>query len=289
MIERAARVGRWVARIFGTLMVLLFLVLFFGEGPPRFSQFTTREWLIFFAWVVLELGLILAWVWEGLGGLLTLAGFLFLGLLDRRVLGMGPVLLCAATGCLHLLCWWKLRARREPPPSSVRQRVFLAILWTGVGIIVLLLANEALLTPPLMTPAFKLPPVMVGAWQAKVKEINVALSIRSDGALSGTIGDATVANGRIIGNRSWLGRTLNWRSDYLILGNLSGSVMASPPRKWRRFSAPINLGGNDLVGTLFLFGRTGQDDAIDRLDFRKPLVLRQLRLEKQEPAKSPFD
>lgn len=244
MIELAARVGRWVARILGALMALMFVALFFGE-PPRFSQLTTRELLMFLAGGALEVGLILAWAWEGLGGLLILAGFLCLGLLDRKAFGMDPLQLCAAIGCLHLLCWWELRARREPPPSIPHQGILLAIMWTGVGIIVLLLANEAFLAPPLMTPTLTPPPAMVGTWQGDVKGMHIALTIRSDGAASGTIGDAAIADGRIIFNRSWFGQLLHWRTDYLIQGNLPGKA---------HFSAPLNSRGNELAGTFFLVG-----------------------------------
>ena len=43
---RAAVVGRWTALILGTLMVLLFLAFFFGEGPPNFFHLTTSERVI---------------------------------------------------------------------------------------------------------------------------------------------------------------------------------------------------------------------------------------------------
>jgi hypothetical protein len=114
-----------------------------------------------------------------------------------------------------------------------------------VGIIVLLLANEAFLSPPLMTPKLTPSPAIVGAWHADVKGLHVALTIQSDGAVSGTIGDAAVADGRIIFNRSWFGRLLDWRTNYLIQGNLPGG---------KQFSAPLDPSGNDLAGTFFLVG-----------------------------------
>ena len=86
---RAATLGRWIALILGSLMVLLFLAFFFGEGPPRLSALTAVDGLLFAAMGALFLGLALAWKWEGLGGLLSVAGFAAL----------------VATGRIHLRVW----------------------------------------------------------------------------------------------------------------------------------------------------------------------------------------
>src|ERR1039458_10084240 len=40
---RIAVAGRWTARIAGTLLFLLFLAFFFGEGPPDLSRLTSTE------------------------------------------------------------------------------------------------------------------------------------------------------------------------------------------------------------------------------------------------------
>ena len=65
-------------------------------------------------------------------------------------------------------------------------------------------------------------------------------------SVSGRIGDATLINGRIIYNRSWFGKLMNWRTDYLIVGNL--------PRG-DRFTAPLTMTGVGLEGALFLSQR----------------------------------
>ena len=81
---RAAVIGRWTACILGTLMFLLFLVFFFGEGPPHLSSLTSTERLQFLCMATLFLGLVVAWKWEGLGGFVTVAGFIFLVAIDAR-------------------------------------------------------------------------------------------------------------------------------------------------------------------------------------------------------------
>jgi hypothetical protein len=73
---RAAVIGRWMAIFFGSLLALFFLAFFFGEGPPRFfSELTAPERVPFIATFALYLGLAIANKWEGLGGVLALAGF----------------------------------------------------------------------------------------------------------------------------------------------------------------------------------------------------------------------
>jgi hypothetical protein len=83
-IYRAAVVGRWVARIAGTLVALFFLAFVAGEGPPPVSRLSFKEDLIFLAMGALFLGLLLAWKWPYWGGAIPLAGFAYLILADRR-------------------------------------------------------------------------------------------------------------------------------------------------------------------------------------------------------------
>src|ERR1017187_2052874 len=111
---RAAVLGRWMARILGTLMVLLFLALLFGEGPPNPSKLSTAEKLQFAGMIALFFGLALAWKWEGLGGLLSVAGFLLLVALGRSHLTMWAFWLPAAIGLVHTICWARLRVAAPP-------------------------------------------------------------------------------------------------------------------------------------------------------------------------------
>jgi hypothetical protein len=67
--------------------------------------------------------------------------------------------------------------------------------------------------------------------------MDAVFTINPDASVSGRIGDATVMNARIIYNRSWFGRLMHWRTDYLIVGD--------------RFTAPLTPRGVGLEGTLF--------------------------------------
>jgi hypothetical protein len=236
---RAAVIGRWTARIAGTLMALFFLAFFVGEGFPNIFRLPWWESLSVLTISAVVAGLLLAWKWEGLGGALVLAA---VGLmpLNGMMRGIGFFLAPAAIGLLHVVCWWRLRSAGvnwEVP------RKILAVVGLAVVVFILLCANEAFGTPPLMTPAFHPPPDMVGTWEANLTTVDAVLTINPDASVSGRIGDASLVNARMIYNRSWFGRFMHWRTDYLIMGRLS---------RGDRFTAPLMARGVGLEGALFL-------------------------------------
>ena len=81
---QAAVAGSWTARILGTLMVLFLLAFVFGEGPPPLARMTGRELGYALGVGGLFLGLIIAWFWEGWGGLLSVLGWGFLAVVAKR-------------------------------------------------------------------------------------------------------------------------------------------------------------------------------------------------------------
>ncbi len=67
------RVIKWVARVAGLVVVLLFSLLFVGDMFPLFL-FQTDP-LHMTALVTMLLGLLLAWRWEAIGAALILGGY----------------------------------------------------------------------------------------------------------------------------------------------------------------------------------------------------------------------
>ncbi len=115
--SKLVRKLRWIARILASIMATLILLLFVGEtldeGVQPLLYMTFREILMMFAFFALWLGLLLAWKWEFLGGLLTLCAiivfyalnFLFTGIFPR-----GPFfLIFAFPSLLFLYCGWQNR------------------------------------------------------------------------------------------------------------------------------------------------------------------------------------
>lgn len=246
---------RWTARIAGTLMVLFFLAFAVGEGFSEFTRLTVREKWMFAGMGLLLAGLLLAWFREGWGGVVSIAGWSLMVIVERRMLGVWPFSIAAATGLLHVLCWLRLRGPAPPSkPLYRRTRAFLILLGAALMAFVLLCANEMFNQPPLMTPAFRPSPEIVGSWRATVAgDVGVVFEINSDGSVSGSVGDASVVGGKIVLNRSWFGRLIHWRTDYLIRGSLSRAVEALGGTAGSRFTAPLFIRGSELEGSLFLF------------------------------------
>jgi hypothetical protein len=101
-----AKILRWAARILGTLFVLLILVFAVGEGVPHLSMLGARDRLMFLALGIMLVGLVLAWRWAGIGGLLALMGYLLFVAIGKPRTMVSPFLAAGIAGCLHLLAWW---------------------------------------------------------------------------------------------------------------------------------------------------------------------------------------
>jgi hypothetical protein len=81
---------RWIAIVTGTLMVIFTLFIFVGEimegqkrhGGSAFGSFTPLMLIIFAVWGIALAGLILALWKEGLGGIISLVGFILTYILN---------------------------------------------------------------------------------------------------------------------------------------------------------------------------------------------------------------
>jgi hypothetical protein len=262
----AATAARWTARIAGTLLFLFFLAFFFGEGPPNIFRATARENALFLGMAALFIGLILAWKWEAWGGLLSVAGFVLMAILERNHLGMPALRPPAVVGVVHIVCWWGLRAT-APPPGAAWANPFVGKGWrmlllTGaaaLGVFVLLCANEMFGNPPLMTAALNPGPDLAGTWRARVtgwlrqpltKPLDIVITIHPDASVSGTVGPATLLSGRIFNNRSWFGELMHWRADYGIQGRLSEKVQICEGLTDTRFNAGLVQREHGLEGAI---------------------------------------
>lgn len=109
--------ARWVARIWGFMLLLLALAQSFPDPHARanvpWQEYVSPIFLLGGA----VLGWLIAWRWEGWGGMVMVCGWLF-GIiaarvyfeewLPRNVLVL-ITLIFATPGILFLLCWWLSR------------------------------------------------------------------------------------------------------------------------------------------------------------------------------------
>jgi hypothetical protein len=108
---------RWTARLLALMLASLVLLMAIGEGfnPGRL---TTAELILTVPFFVVWIGLLLGWRWEGIGGILVVAGVAGFYLIHFAQTGFGrfpmgwvfPMM--AAPGVLFLVCWWLRRQRR---------------------------------------------------------------------------------------------------------------------------------------------------------------------------------
>jgi len=213
---RAAVLARWIARVSGGLLFLFFLALVIGEGPPPLLAMGPHERAFWFGLLALFAGLALAWIWEGWGAILTLAGWVFLCVLARRLPAGALFLVPAAIALLHLLCWLRLRLpapAMAPAPAAVR--IAARVAWALAAVFALLCANEIFGNPPLMTPALRPNSNLAGRWQSTPgSPLSAALEIHSDGRVTGAVADIPLVDARFANNRTWFGRLMHWRNEY---------------------------------------------------------------------------
>jgi hypothetical protein len=109
-------------------------------------------------------------------------------------------------------------------------------------------------------------PEMTGAWAGeariavnwtKERILRVAVTIQPDGSVSGTIGDATLRNGRFETNRTAIGRALHIKTDWIIRGSLDGDVIKAEGIRREGVMVPLNFlsghfeGGVNTTGSHF--------------------------------------
>jgi len=198
---------RWITRLVGFLLVLFFLTFvvahLVADGLPPMTGFSGRQAVSAFGLFLLFAGLAVAWFRPKWGGLLSIAGWVSL-----RCPMDWPMLIPAVIGSGNLLVWWMLRDLRVIPPMPRRMAVAIV---APLAIFGILSANEILGQPPLLAGSAR---AVAGTWSDETTR----LIIGPEGSVSGTIGADAIIGARIESNRTWFGRVLNWRSDYLIRG-----------------------------------------------------------------------
>jgi hypothetical protein len=103
---------RWVARIIALSLAVVVLIFVSGAGV-NVSAMGSDEILMSAVFLMMWLGLIVAWRWEGAGGILTTGGTALYVLLDYfltgHVLRFWVFFVFLIPGLLFLYCWWRPR------------------------------------------------------------------------------------------------------------------------------------------------------------------------------------
>ena len=92
-------------------------------------------------------------------------------------------------------------------------------------------------------------PAMAGTWSGNAhivvnwteqKKLPVRVAITQDGTVAGTVGDATLRDGRLRRNRNAIGRALNVKTDWIIEGKLEGAIIKSEGIQRDSVKLPLN-------------------------------------------------
>ena len=140
--DHATKRIRWIARIWGTLIIALTLFIVIGYAwnwmtvgkadPYAMKDYPPIENLPPLFELLSVLGLGVAWRWEGLGGaisvvfsLATLPVLLIHWPITHNfprylVAPYGVWLIIAIPGILFLVCWWRTKKRATPHHDSVQ-------------------------------------------------------------------------------------------------------------------------------------------------------------------------
>ena len=108
-------VSRWTARTIGIPLFGLLVVLTMGDGVPNPLTASWRENLFGTVVLMMLFGLILAWKWEGVGGLLILGGLVLFAAANEPALLSIVLTPWLVTGLLYLACWAGARGHGNLP------------------------------------------------------------------------------------------------------------------------------------------------------------------------------
>jgi hypothetical protein len=73
VVPRSVKITRWIARIWSILVFIVVLFIIFTPDPYATEPVPLVDWLMLSLWGVAVLGLLVAWRWELLGGIITIA------------------------------------------------------------------------------------------------------------------------------------------------------------------------------------------------------------------------
>ncbi len=93
---------RWFARILSILIVAFHALSFLADRPQ--AALSKIDMINLGMWGLIMLGLLLAWKWEGIGGLIVIGAFIVQVYLNPFVLKMWPFWVAPAVGLLFLVC-----------------------------------------------------------------------------------------------------------------------------------------------------------------------------------------
>jgi len=105
MKTKSIKIFRWVLRVLSGIFILFFLVMFIGETLDSTNPLSTNSIIQLSLMGIGLIGLGLAWKWELTGGIIALAAYVVLAIINPDTLQFSLLLLYPATAILFIVLW----------------------------------------------------------------------------------------------------------------------------------------------------------------------------------------
>jgi hypothetical protein len=110
--------ARWVARILGTFIVVMALFFFIADVIER-GEMPNPDFgpgLVTFLFIIAQIGFLIAWRWEGFGGILSAISIVLMAMVNviwvHAGKDPGSEIFFVIPALLFIYCWW--RTKRQP-------------------------------------------------------------------------------------------------------------------------------------------------------------------------------
>ena len=105
MKTKSIKIFRWTLRILSLIFILFFLVMFIGETMDSTNPLSSNAILQVSLMGIGLMGFGLAWKWELWGGIIALAAYFVLAIVNPETLQFSLLLLYPATAILFIVLW----------------------------------------------------------------------------------------------------------------------------------------------------------------------------------------
>ena len=110
---------RWVARILGILIVVFSLSFFIADVIER-GEMPNPDFgpgLVTFLFFIALIGFLIAWRWEGFGGILSAISIVLMAMVNviwvHAAKDPGSEIIFVIPALLFIYCWWKSRKQLQ--------------------------------------------------------------------------------------------------------------------------------------------------------------------------------
>lgn len=88
--------------------------------------------------------------------------------------------------------------------------------------------------------------------KVKIQDVETLVIIAPDGKVTGHVGGAEFVGCAVTANRGWFGRLLHIKTDFIIIGEITGAAVPGSEGGTHSINAPFNLTDSSITGSVFV-------------------------------------